>query len=486
MAGLILLGTAGAVRSETLRFPVYFLAPGSGSGDFDRIHADRATIGSAYHPDTVPNADVPAGRLFVESRIGVGTTNPQEQLELTGNLRLPLTEAATGSPVGRILMDGERFFHAPVTDTHLGVEAGTSSFWTNIDQTAVGFDALLHNPAQRSVAVGAGALTAGGTADLAFATHFAEVAVGFQAMGAGISGNSNVAVGHTALLNNSVGPSVLQPTHNTAVGSGALRDNLGGASNAALGAEALAGNTTGSDNTGLGAQALRLTAGGGRNTAAGAAALRRTTGSDNVAVGFEAGTSADGGGNVFLGHPAGRAEIGSNKLYIANSSTATPLIYGDFASDFVAVNNDLSLGAMTAPGTAPNGQPGNLDTNDIYLDSTSQWVSEGGGGGGGPGHPPILGTYVGIGTTPKTIALADFDPDGVGYISISAVGTPFAEKFSGQPGGFGFADHSYADIGLQISGSVLTITQNTTGQLNVAGRRYYFIAYSGPVEDATW
>jgi hypothetical protein len=35
---------------------------------------------------------------------------------------------------------------------------------------------------------------------------------------------------------------------------------------------------------------------------------------------------------VFLGYQAGEKELGSDKLYIANSSTAEPLVLGNFAN----------------------------------------------------------------------------------------------------------------------------------------------------------
>ncbi|MEE9911519.1 MAG: tail fiber domain-containing protein, partial [Deltaproteobacteria bacterium] len=47
-------------------------------------------------------------------------------------------------------------------------------------------------------------------------------------------------------------------------------------------------------------------------------------------------------GNVFLGYNAGRNETGSGKLYIANSSTATPLIYGDFSAQTGHINGTLT------------------------------------------------------------------------------------------------------------------------------------------------
>jgi hypothetical protein len=55
-----------------------------------------------------------------------------------------------------------------------------------------------------------------------------------------------------------------------------------------------------------------------------------------------AGQSATGNGNIFIGYNAGSYETGSNKLYIANSNTSKPLIYGDFgaAFPFVVINGN--------------------------------------------------------------------------------------------------------------------------------------------------
>jgi uncharacterized coiled-coil protein SlyX len=44
---------------------------------------------------------------------------------------------------------------------------------------------------------------------------------------------------------------------------------------------------------------------------------------------------------VFIGNHAGYNEPGDNKLYIANSSTATPLIGGDFGTGIVQINGQL-------------------------------------------------------------------------------------------------------------------------------------------------
>ena len=47
-------------------------------------------------------------------------------------------------------------------------------------------------------------------------------------------------------------------------------------------------------------------------------------------------------GNVFLGPSAGANEAGSNKLYIANSNTSTPIIGGDFSKNILSLNGSAA------------------------------------------------------------------------------------------------------------------------------------------------
>ena len=47
--------------------------------------------------------------------------------------------------------------------------------------------------------------------------------------------------------------------------------------------------------------------------------------------------------NIFIGNGAGLKEQGNNKLYIANSSTETSLIGGDFSKNKVSIYNVLKL-----------------------------------------------------------------------------------------------------------------------------------------------
>lgn len=67
--------------------------------------------------------------------------------------------------------------------------------------------------------------------------------------------------------------------------------------------------------------------------------LFNTTGSNNVFSGYQSGyTNIIGSGNVFLGYSAGYSETGSNRLYIDNSNTTSPLIYGKFDTNQVGIN----------------------------------------------------------------------------------------------------------------------------------------------------
>lgn len=80
-----------------------------------------------------------------------------------------------------------------------------------------------------------------------------------------------------------------------------------------------------------------------------------TTGSNNELFGRYAGESlTTGSGNVFLGYQAGRTlTTESNRLVIANSSTVTPLIYGEFDNTLIRVNGDFeSTGGFGFSGQA--------------------------------------------------------------------------------------------------------------------------------------
>ncbi|MCP4089644.1 MAG: hypothetical protein GY746_07605, partial [Gammaproteobacteria bacterium] len=78
--------------------------------------------------------------------------------------------------------------------------------------------------------------------------------------------------------------------------------------------------------------------------------LYNQAGSNNTIIGYQAGKGTalhNKYGNVFLGYMAGYSEHGSNKLYIENSNSSTPLIYGEFDNDILGVNGSLGIGTTS-------------------------------------------------------------------------------------------------------------------------------------------
>jgi len=113
--------------------------------------------------------------------------------------------------------------------------------------------------------------------------------------------------------------------------------------NTALGELALGSNQDGTNNLAVGTQALENNISGHANTAVGLGALASVQTTDsNTAIGETAGANTTGYGNVFIGYAAGHNETGNNTLYIANSSTSTPLIKGDFSAQTLTINGQLT------------------------------------------------------------------------------------------------------------------------------------------------
>lgn len=151
----------------------------------------------------------------------------------------------------------------------------------------------------------------------------------------------------------------LNSNFNTFIGQNAGQQTINGFNNVALGYAALRYNVTGFRNTIIGRRAMENDTSGDYNVVVGdVALLSNKNGSRNTALGASAGLSNKGSGNVFLGFEAGYNEIGDNKLYIDNSSTASPLIYGEFNNNLLRVNGTLAMSnAYTFPSTAGvNGQ----------------------------------------------------------------------------------------------------------------------------------
>jgi hypothetical protein len=129
---------------------------------------------------------------------------------------------------------------------------------------------------------------------------------------------------------------------NIFVGRGAGYSNTEGIENTFLGMSSGYSNITGCVNTFTGYLAGASNTTGWGNTFSGNYAGKNAKGDNNIFLGVSAGYyNITGTGNVFIGYRAGFNETGSNKLYIANSDTTVPLIYGDF------LTGNVGLGTKT-------------------------------------------------------------------------------------------------------------------------------------------
>ncbi len=134
------------------------------------------------------------------------------------------------------------------------------------------------------------------------------------------TGSFNVFMGCKSGVNN------IDGTHNVFLGNCSGWENTGGTGNSFLGSNSGFHCTTGDYNVFLGNRS----------------GFNNYTGYNNTYIGYHSGEFSTGGSNnVFIGYYAGQNESGSDKLYIENSNSATPLIYGDFNTDYITINGDL-------------------------------------------------------------------------------------------------------------------------------------------------
>ena len=308
----------------------------------------------------------------------------------------------TNTAIGYYSMIGEHSGSLPGTNniglrnTAIGYQVlqGISS---GNDNTALGFMALQGNgKANENVAVGSNTLFNNTNANkniaignnslftqnfnnsgVAFDTH--NIAIGVEALYLNnpidlFSGTDNIAIGNYAMRGNTLGG------YNSVLGGYSLFSNISGGANVANGYESLYSNTYGSVNVANGYRSLYSNTNGNGNTVIGAYAMdSNTIGQDNVAIGYASlSANVSGNGNVGLGRgalgnvlgssnvaigvQAGFNETGSNKLYIENSASANPLIYGEFDNDILKVNGVLKVNKTGA------------DTNEMQINNSNTYL----------------------------------------------------------------------------------------------------------------
>jgi hypothetical protein len=163
--------------------------------------------------------------------------------------------------------------------------------------------------------------------------------VGAVAGNHGRSGDDNVMIGYMSGYQDTTGSS------NTFVGTRAGFWVDSGLYNVIVGDSAGYNLHSCNYNTFIGRASGAKNSGGSGNTFLGFhSGKEHHLGGNNTFIGTEAGYDNWGGeGNLFLGNQAGMNETGSNLLYIANDSTETPLIYGEFYNKKLRINGTLEV-----------------------------------------------------------------------------------------------------------------------------------------------
>jgi hypothetical protein len=237
--------------------------------------------------------------------------------------------------VENIISGGGGTLHAQNTDTILttnGVQALINAGRLVYDLKTDRW--ILHDT---NTFFGVGVAGAGNLAHTALNEGYFNTAIGCDAASGIIKGYHNTIVGNNAA------ESLTDGYYNTVIGSDAGQFFTAATYNTALGYQSLA-NGTGGYNTAIGTGTLAAAAAGTYNTAVGLQSMSSATGHRNTALGRWSGQNNTGNDNVFLGNQAGQNSGAVNDtLYIDNSNTATPLIYGDFSTNKVTINEDLEV-----------------------------------------------------------------------------------------------------------------------------------------------
>lgn len=166
-------------------------------------------------------------------------------------------------------------------------------------------------------------------------------------------GTGNIFVGDSVAKMNTTGD------RNSFVGCRSGYHNTTGYVNTFLGYQSGYTNSTGAGNTFAGYISGMNNSTGSLNTIIGdRSGVENTEGSRNTYLGYKSGhENTLGAGNVCLGYKAGYYNTGSNKLYIHNDASTSPLIYGEFDNNKLTINGRLNIGSTT-------------QTNDLVVKSS--------------------------------------------------------------------------------------------------------------------
>ena len=297
--------------------------------------------------------------------VGIGTTSPSQALDVNG--KIAINGQQTIYNAGAI---DDANFHGSLFIGNGGNSSSHTSGYEGYFNTGVGIGSLVSNTTGRyNTAIGSNSLNVNNTG-------WANTAIGYVSLGANTSGYRNMALGESSLNKNTVG------NNNTALGYAALHENISGSNGVAIGAESqyYANDTTTAwtnYNTSIGYQALRgsttpSTNTGNSNTATGyQSLLNNTTGYQNSAQGAYSLYSNTSG---YFNSAQGTYSLFSNTIGYNNTAQGFAALYNLTG----AYNNNTALG--TNSGRYYNGTTGNLTAidNSLFLGTSASALADSG------------------------------------------------------------------------------------------------------------
>ena len=320
------------------------VSPGGGSGD--------AVVGTAFPTFSWSAVEEAVGyrlEIFKEVEGALSHEEMSEKGELVIGVEIP-APALSWTPSGtEALKTGESYiwyvkaldsegkgnwsfgnrFRMDAAVALNGMEEAVREKVTEYAKTDTEFREAIRQIIEQSSSLTDGGTSAAGDGDLPAAGRLGGMegtSVTSYGLDAGTTGSANTFIGRAAGYYNT-------GYYNTFLGHYAGYSNTTGHYNTFLGDYAGVSNTTGNYNTFLGDSAGYF----------------NTTGNFNTFLGDYAGYSnTTGYRNVFLGYQAGYNETGSDRLYIHNSDSTSPLIYGDFNGRTIQINGSLNIADASA------------------------------------------------------------------------------------------------------------------------------------------
>jgi hypothetical protein len=325
--------------------------------------------------NTIGNLNVTTGfgSMLLNETGSQNTANGESALysNVTGNRNTAIgTHAMYSNDAGNSnTAVGEKAMYSN-TEGHSNISIGTHALFHNTTQSnlvAIGDSALFNigNGATSSLH-GRKNTAIGSKAMYSTTTGFLNTSIGEKSMYSNVSGFQNTAIGQLTMYSAKDGIS------NTALGNEAMYSDTSGINNVALGFKALYSQIDANNNTAVGSYAMFKDSSGFSNTAVGRSSLYQnksgttnvaiggnalssiTAGSRNIGIGYSAGSGTvlhTKSGGIYIGYYAGYSETADNRLYIENSSSDTPLIYGEFDNNILTVNGQLGIGTKTPIGS---------------------------------------------------------------------------------------------------------------------------------------